>query len=320
VRTSSRSRIGSLLALLVVLIAVVVLAAIVLATRSASNAPPSGATGSPPGAASGAAGTGGKRVFGHVYVIVLENHSLSQALAAMPYLKQLGADGASATNYRGVTHPSQPNYIALFGGDTYGITNNSRHDLAAPNLADQLEKGGHSWAVSAENYPGGCFKGATAKGGDDGAGTYARKHNPAISFKSISGSPVRCARIHDLSSFDAGEADFQLIVPNLCNDAHDCPLGTADAWLREFVPQVTDSEAFRKDGVLFVTFDEDDSKGENIVPLVAVGASVKPGATSDHAYTHYSLLRTIEDNWALGCLARACDATPLDELFRAPNP
>jgi phosphatidylinositol-3-phosphatase len=237
----------------------------------------------------------------------------------MPYLKSLIPRGTLASNYFGVARPSQPNYIAMWSGDTHGITDDNNHDISADSVADQLEAKGHSWTVWAENWPGGCFRNATSKDGPDGKGTYARKHNPAISFTSVSGDAARCAaHIHDLASFDPAAADLQLLVPNLCNDAHDCPLSTADKWLSRIVPKILDSDTFKKDGVLFVTFDEAESRRENHVPLIAIGPGVRVGATYDVQSTHYSLLRTFEDNWSLGCLARACNTPSLGGIFGPP--
>jgi len=308
----------------VVLVVIVAIAAAVLilsvrVIQEGRENPPVG-TPVPAGSPFASAAAGGQPLFGHVYVIVFENHGYDAVVkgSAMPYLKSLIAKGGLATAYQAVSRPSQPNYIGLFSGDVHDIDDDNVHNIDAPNLADQLEAKGKSWSVSAENVPAGCFKGATASGGRDGAGTYARKHEPAISFVSISRNPLRCARIHDLTAFDPAEADFQLIVPNLCNDAHDCPLSTADKWLSKLAPRILNSDAFKKDGLLIVVFDEAESRQANHVPLVAVGPSVKPGTKSDTPTTHYSLVRTIEDNWGLGCLARACSATNLGGLFTAP--
>ncbi len=123
---------------------------------------------------------------------------------------------------RGVAHPSEPNYLALFSGSTQGIADDANHDFAGHNLADQLEARGKTWRVFAQNVPLDCFTGATASGGEDGAGTYARKHEPAISFTDISTSPSRCGNITDFTHFDPAAADFEFIAPNLCNDMHDC--------------------------------------------------------------------------------------------------
>jgi phosphatidylinositol-3-phosphatase len=309
---------GRLAILLPFVIAIAVIAVAAWVIRERAEHPP---VGTPvPAGSPFASAAGGHPIFGHVYLIVLENRGYDRVVngTGVPYLQSLIAEGGLATAYHAVSRPSQPNYIALFSGDVHGIDDDQVHDIDAANLADQLEGKGRSWSVSAENLPNGCFTGATASDGRDGPGTYARKHEPAISFLSISRNPARCARIHDMTAFDPAEADFQLIVPNLCNDAHDCPLATADTWLSKVVPRILDSDTFKKDGLLVVTFDEADSRGGTQVALVAVGQSVRPGTTSDAPTTHYSLLRTIEDNWGLGCIALSCSAPNLGSLFTAP--
>jgi hypothetical protein len=257
--------------------------------------------------------------FGRVYLLILENHPFHEVVgdSDAPYLNSLIAKGALGVNYHSVAKPSQPNYIALFSGDTQGVKDNNVHDLDAPNLADQMEAHGKTWSVTAENVPPDCFQGEFASGGRDGPGNYARKHEPAISFTAISGRPERCARIHDLTAFDPAESDFQLIVPNLCHDAHDCSLDEADTFLSGFVPRILQSDAFANRGVLLITFDEGD-RYDDRVPVIAVGEGVVPGTVSADRTTHYSLLRTLEDAWGLDCLAKACDALDLKGLFQAP--
>jgi phosphatidylinositol-3-phosphatase len=257
--------------------------------------------------------------FSHVFTIVLENRSAANVLdsAQAPYLNQLVARYGVADAYQGVAHPSQPNYLALFSGSTQGVTDDAQHDLVAPTIADQLDAAGRSWRVYAENVPTGCFTGLKADGGPDGNGTYARKHDPAISFTSISGSPTRCANIRPMSGFDPAAADYSFIVPNLCNDAHDCPLSTADDWLRNLVPRILDSPAWKDGGVLFITFDEADGQDRqaNRVATLVIAPSVVPGTRSSVPHTHYSLLRTVQDGLGLDCLALSCQANTLGEFF-----
>ena len=148
-------------------------------------------------------------------------------------------------------------------------------------------------------------------------GTYARKHNPAISFTDIATNPSRCAQISDLSTFDPGAASFELIVPNECNDMHSCPVSTGDAFLRAFVPRITSSPAFAG-SVLFITTDEGTTNtgGGGQVATIVASPMVHAGFTSPAPYDHYSLLRTIEDSWGLGCLGQACAATDMAAFFR----
>lgn len=258
--------------------------------------------------------------FSHVFVIVLENKGYDQIVgsADAPYLNGLIGKYGLATGYVGLSRPSQPNYLALVSGSTQGVDDDRVHTVDAPNLFDQLEAAGRDWRETEENIPAGCYTDATATGGPDGAGDYARKHNPAISFKSIQTAPQRCAKIQPLSAFDPGAADFQLIVPNLCHDMHDCSVAEGDKWLSSWVPRLLDSSAWKDGGVLFVTFDEPSDKGNDTrIATIVVSRDVTPGFTSATPHTHYSLLRTIQEAWRLPCLAASCANDTLGEFFGA---
>ncbi len=219
-----------------------------------------------------------------------------------------------------MTHPSQPNYIALFSGSTQGIADDGVHTISATNLVDQLETKGKTWSVFAQDYPGGCYTGSTKSGSGDGigaAGYYARKHDPAISFTDIASNPARCARISSLAAFDPAAGNFELIVPNDCNDMHSCSTATGDAFLKAFVPRITGSPDFAN-SVLFITFDEgtSDIGGGGRVATIVVSPLTPAGFTSATAFSHYSILRTIEDAWGLGCLGKACSATDMGAFFK----
>lgn len=257
--------------------------------------------------------------FGHIYTIVMENKEYGNVVGdnQAPYLSALIARYGLATDYHAVSHPSEPNYLALFSGSTQGVTNDSVQDLKAPNLADQLEAKGKTWKIFAENVPQNCFTGSSASGGEDGAGTYARKHDPAISFTNISTSPVRCANIVDLTRFDPAAANYELIAPNDCHDMHSCSVADGDAFLKGFVPKILNSAAWQDGGVLFIVWDEGTSNqgGGGHVPLIVVSSRVPQGFRSSTPHNHYSLLRTVEDAWGLGCLGEACGANNLAEFF-----
>lgn len=261
--------------------------------------------------------TGGVPAFRHVYLIVMENKAYESIVgnSAAPYLNRLIARFGLAARYEAVAHPSEPNYLALFSGSTQGVTDDGVHDLPGRNLADELEEHGRSWRVFAENVPLGCFTGSAAAGGPDGPGTYARKHEPAISFVDIARNQARCRNITDFSHFDPAAADFELIIPNLCHDMHDCSVAVGDAFLRSFVPHITDSAAF-SDGVLFITWDEGTvGPGGGHVATIVVSRRVRSGTVSRVPHDHYSLLRTIETALGIGCLDRACSANDLREFF-----
>ena len=109
----------------------------------------------------------------HIYQIVFENHESTEIIGNVSqarYLNSLITAYEVATNYTAVAKPSQPNYLAMFAGSTLGVKDNDNHDLNAANLADQIEASGRDWRVAAQNYPLGCFTGASASGGADGSG------------------------------------------------------------------------------------------------------------------------------------------------------
>lgn len=287
---------------------------------TASLAPTIGQRASPSGSGNAGGSVGGAGqvpAFAHVWVMVLENASFATLAdgSSDPYLHGLIARYGLAANYFAVSHPSQPNYLALFSGSTQGISDDALHNISAPNLTDQLRARGKTWRVYEQDYPGSCYAGTVASGQGEGfgvAGSYARKHDPAISFDDIRTNPSRCADITSLAGFDPAAADFELIVPNSCNDMHSCPLSTADAFLSTIVPHIVSSPSFTN-SVLFLTTDE--GTGQNQVATLVVSPLVRPGFTSTTRHDHYSLLRTIEDAWNLGCLGNSCTANSMSEFF-----
>ncbi len=259
--------------------------------------------------------------FDHIYLIVMENHELGAIVGnrSAPYINALIRRYGLATNLTAVAHPSQPNYLALFAGSTFGIRDDGFHRLTARNLVDQLEAHGKTWQVFAQDIPGICSQAVGYPGPVDLAGLpgwYARKHEPAITFNDIAGSSRRCSRITPLSGFTATAANLELIVPNMSNDMHDGTIAQGDAFLRAFVPRITSSPAFAN-SLLIITWDEGSTKigGGGRVATLVISPHVRRGFRSGVAHTHYSILRTIENAWGLGCLNQACHANDLREFF-----
>lgn len=253
--------------------------------------------------------------FHKVVVVVFENASWSQALA-QPFFAQLAAGGASLTDYRGVAHPSQPNYIALIAGSTLGVKGDGNVDLDAPHLGDLLEARGKSWKVYAQGYPGSCFLGKRS-------GKYVRKHVPFLSFKNVQTDAQRCARVVDAGQFEADAAagtlpDFSLYVPDLDADGHDTGVAAASRWaLQAFGPKLKDP-VFMKDLLFIATFDEDDYSSSNRIAALLYGPAVAPGSSSGASYTHYSLLRTLEEGFGLPGLGRQdASASPITGIWKA---
>lgn len=255
----------------------------------------------------------GVPTFKKVFVVILENTDAEEALK-QPFLANLAHQGATLNNYHAITHPSQPNYIALTSGNTY-VQGSELADLDVKNLADLLEDAGKTWRSYAEDYPGHCFTGATS-------GSYARKHQPFISYKDIQSIPSRCANIVPASRLEAdiaagNLADFTLYVPDLENDGHNTSVAYADQWLsKTFGPMLKDPR-FMKDMLLIVTFDEGGRTGDNQIYISFNGPSVAPGKSSGTRYDTYSLLRTIEEGFGLGSLGQNdAKATAITGIWR----
>ena len=255
----------------------------------------------------------------HVVVVWLENHEASAITASsMPYLYGLSTTYGRADRFYAVSHPSLPNYLAFWSGSTQGVNDDGTYNFGGASLSSQMAAAGRSWRTYAQDYPaGGCSTGSSYSSGSDGpgvAGTYARKHNPAMSFTSVSGNASQCANIQPLARFDP-KVNVAFVVPNLCNDAHDCSLKTADTFLKGFVPEVTGASTWAHT-LLVISFDEG-STGTNgggriFTVVMRPGLS---GVVSSTAHTHYSLLRTIEELNGLPCLANACKANDLGEFL-----
>lgn len=258
----------------------------------------------------------------------MENHGYDGlwGSSSAPYINSLGAQYARATNYHAQIHPSLPNYLQLFAGSNDSITTDclpsSSCHMSAPNLGDSLDAKGLSWKAYLEAMPASCYLAQ--------AGTYAPRHNPLVYFDDIRSAPLRCAA-HDVL-FSALPTDlltaattpnFALIIPDLCHDMHDCSITQGDDWLKANLPPILGSPACTADTCLLVlTWDEDDHKQANHVLTIFAGSAARTGAaTSSVAYTHYSLLRTVEEIFGLPALtANDASALPMLDLLAEPPP
>jgi phosphatidylinositol-3-phosphatase len=257
--------------------------------------------------------------YDHVFLAVMENHSYSEIVgsSSAPYFNSILSSGALATSYYGVTHPSLPNYLALVGGSSFGITSDCTTCwLSSVNVADRVESAGKSWKAYEESMPSACYVGDSYP--------YAQKHNPLLYFNDIRTNTTRC-RAHmmpytqmatDLQSASTTPS-FAFLTPNMCNDTHDCTVATGDAWLKAQVPVILGSPAFKTQrSLLLVTWDEDDSSNSNHIPLLMLGSGVRAGYRGALSYNHFSLLRTIEGTLGLATITTSdANAALMTDFF-----
>jgi hypothetical protein len=243
----------------------------------------------------------------HVLVVIFENEDAQNIVGGSdaPYLTSLAQAGATFTDAHGETHPSEPNYLALFSGSTQGVTDDSCPvSLSGPNLAAQLQEAGRTFVGYSEDLPSAGFTGCRAGG-------YARKHNPWVNFDGLPDSVNQPYSALPAEFSDLPTVAF--VVPNLCNDMHDCGIATGDGWARANLADYV-TWAQQHNSLLVVTFDEDNGSSANHIATVLVGPMVDSGA-SDQRIDHYSLLRTLEDMYGLPPLGMAADAEPVSGIW-----
>lgn len=226
-----------------------------------------------------------------VLIVVEENHSFAQMKSGMPYLFSLATQYGYANNYTAITHPSEPNYIALAAGSTLGDSadHNPAWQTGAQSVFGQAVAAKRTATVYAESMTSPCQQ--------SNSGDYAVKHNPWASFTVERtacnahdlpmGSPSSGALHNDV--VNGNLPNVGMVVPNLCNDAHDCTLGTADGWLRGWLVPILAGSDFQSGRLaVIVTADEDDRSSNNAVLTVVIHPS-QSGRVVSTALNHYSL-------------------------------
>lgn len=255
--------------------------------------------------------------FRHVVLAVFENHEATEIAGSpnAPTFNALARRYATLTSYDAVAHPSLPNYLALVSGSTQGITSDCTECIVrGRSLADTLAAAGKTWKTYAEDLPYPGFTGGSA-------GRYAKKHDPFLYFRDVVDSRARRNRVVPFTQLGRDLArhrlpDFSLVIPNLCNDMHDCSVATGDAWLKAHIVPLLRSPELRG-GVVFVVFDEGTSGtgGGGRIEALVLGPTVRRGSRFTKPTNHFGLLRTIEDAWKLPRLGHSRTGTPVGGIW-----
>ncbi|MBU6470032.1 MAG: acid phosphatase [Gammaproteobacteria bacterium] len=244
----------------------------------------------------------------HVVVVIEENKSFSTIVGNpdAPYINQLAGQGLVFTDAHAIVHPSQPNYVALFAGSTYGLTDDScPHDLNSPNLASELLAKKLSFAIYSESMPEAGFTGCSASNG-----LYRRKHNPVADFQGHLPATVNLP-FSDFPRDYAKLPTVAFVVPNMMNDMHDGTIAEGDTWLKAHLSRYA-AWANTHDSLLIVTWDESDARSlSNQILLIVVGAHVKRGS-NDAYVNHYSLLAMLERFYVLDRLGDSAETSALN--------
>ncbi|MBZ5737177.1 alkaline phosphatase family protein [Nocardioides mangrovi] len=287
-------------------------AVLVLASCSgASDAPTPDPTPGRSSASSSASAQSGQ--VQKLVTFIVENKTFEQMRTQMPWTTGIAEKYGYTTDYHALTHPSLPNYLAIAGGSLFGVADDdppSAHPVSGPSIFGSALDAGSTATLYADAMHGTCEL--------EPDGRYGVKHNPWAYFVD---ERAACAQ-HDVP-LDQLSADIRagalpavgMVIPDLCNDAHDCPLSVADAWLERVAGEMMTGPDWRSGHLaIVITADEDDRTGDNKILTVVA----HPGL--DHAVVsapldHYSLGRSYAEVGGFDPLRASRTATSLLTAF-----
>lgn len=244
----------------------------------------------------------------HTVVVMEENHSYSQIIGSpdAPYINSLADEGASFTNSHAITHPSQPNYLALFSGSTQGITDDScPHTFSAANLGSELIAAKKTFIGYSEGLPSTGSEVCTS-------GEYARKHAPWTDFSNVPSTDNV-----PFSKFPTNYADLPTIswvIPDLLDDMHSGTIQAADSWLQTHIAGYL-AWAQQNNSLLIITWDENNDASGNQIPTIFLGPMVKPGQYSEDI-DHYNVLRTLEAIYGLPYAGKSSSVSTITDVWQ----
>ena len=255
---------------------------------------------------SGGGGSNGVPAYKHIVVVVEENHNYDEIAgnSQAPYINSLMATGANLTNYDAISHPSQPNYYALYAGSTFGTADDNPHSEPDPTINTVLKGAGLTFTGYVDQVGGSDFN-----------------HDPWVSFPE--GTSVQT----DITStfpalFPNGDysslPSVSYVIPGINNDMHNGTIAQGDTWLQQNLGAYA-QWAKANDSLLAVVWDENDNESVNQVSAILYGANVVPG-NYNTPYNHYNLLATIADSFGLTGPNNAATAAPINVFGATPPP
>jgi acid phosphatase len=256
--------------------------------------------------------------FDHVVMVVMENKNYNDIIgrpSEAPYLNKLASGGAVFSNSYAISHPSQPNYLALFSGSTQGVTSDNcpQNFKNVPNLGAELISSGLKFAGYSESMPSAGYTGC----GSYYSLGYIRTHNPWADFKN-----VPAASNLTFASFPGNYSRLptvSFVIPNLCHDMHYCSRDTGDSWIQRNLGGYA-TWAQSHNSLLIITWDEDGTLlgvggDNNKVPTIFYGAHLRRGTYTGRT-SHYGVLRTVEDMYGLAHAGASASAAPITNVWR----
>jgi hypothetical protein len=287
--------------------------------------------------------------YDHIFLMVFENHGSAQIIGnpAAPTINKLANTFGLATQYFSVADPSEPNYVAMLGGNFFGIADDNAYYLNTvnkPSLMSQMDAANLSWKGYLQSMPYAGYRGicypVKCNGVPDFDPLYASKHNGITNFKSIQNSNAEFAKMGPLAQLNDDLANnnvpnFGYIIPDECSDMHGAPpncidggnpgdlqdnrlVTVGDNFVNTVVTEITTAAFWTKgNNAIVITFDEgadgdtggccDANPGTGLVATVVITSKGPRGLKDPTPYNHFSLLQTFQDAFGLGCLEFTCD-------------
>ena len=248
----------------------------------------------------------------HVVIVMEENHSYADIInssSTTTYFNSLASQGALLTDSFAVTHPSEPNYMALFAGSTFGLTADTcpANEGSTANLGSELLAAGDTFKGYSEGLPKTGSTTCTS-------GNYARKHSPWINFSNVPTADSLPFTSFPSSSNYASLPTLSFVIPNLNDDMHNGTIAQANTWLQTNLSAYA-TWAKTHNSLLIVTFDEDSGTSVNQIFTTFTGAHVKVGSYSE-SISHYTVLRTIEAAHGLPGINNAASKSPILDVWK----
>lgn len=286
--------------------------------------------------------------YDHVFLLIMQNENYNQVIgnANAPILNALAQNYGLATNYRGVADPSEPNYVAMLGGDFFGINSDDPYwfpgqTVSANHLMSQLEGAGKTWRGYFQNMPYPGYRGYCypdkCNGIPDADTQYVAKHNGIVNFANLQ-TTTELGKMFPFTQLSADLAagnvpNFSYIVPDECHDMHGAPpwcvdsdntgtvqqswlIAQGDKFAANIVNMITSSSMWETgNNSIVITFDEGNIATSQIATIVITNHGPRD-VTDSTSYNHYSLLASLQQTFGgLGCLVNSCTATPMSPLF-----
>ena len=285
--------------------------------------------------------------YDHVFLLVMESEPFGAIIGNTdaPILNALASDYGLATNYSGVGDPSEPNYVGMLGGDTFGLTTDDPYwfpgqTVSASNLMTQLEAAGKTWRGYFQNMPYPGYRGYCypdkCLGIPDADTQYVAKHNGMVNFANMQ-NPTEFGKMFPFSQLaddlqEGTVSNFSYIVPDECHDMHGAPpwcvdsgatssvqqsflIAQGDAFVGSVVNAITSSSIWQAgNNAIVVTFDEGSTPTGRVATIVITSNGPR-GVKDKTTLNHFSLLASLEKTFGMDCLANACTANLMTPLF-----